>query len=55
MVFAPSSRTFNRGGTMKYVLPPLPFAYDALEPYIDRATMKVHHEGHHASYVKKLN
>jgi len=36
-------------------LPPLPYEYDALEPFIDEATLKVHHDGHHATYVKKLN
>ncbi|WP_028986350.1 superoxide dismutase [Thermicanus aegyptius] len=39
----------------KYELPALPYAYDALEPYIDEATMKVHHTGHHAAYVNNLN
>ena len=36
-------------------LPPLPFELDALEPFIDAETLRVHHEGHHAAYVKKLN
>ena len=36
-------------------LPPLPYAYDALEPYIDEKTMRLHHEKHHASYVEGLN
>lgn len=36
-------------------LPPLPYAYDALEPYIDAATMKLHHDKHHQSYVDGLN
>lgn len=36
-------------------LPPLPYAYDALEPHIDAATMKFHHDKHHAAYVKNLN
>ncbi len=40
---------------MDYVLPPLPFAYDALVPYIDEKTMHVHHDGHHETYVDKLN
>jgi superoxide dismutase, Fe-Mn family len=40
---------------MKYVLPRLPYAYDALEPLIDEATMQVHHDGHHKGYVEKLN
>jgi Fe-Mn family superoxide dismutase len=38
-----------------FVLPPLPYAYDALEPYIDATTMHLHHDKHHASYVEKLN
>lgn len=36
-------------------LPPLPYAYDALEPHIDAATMKFHHDKHHAAYVNNLN
>lgn len=36
-------------------LPPLPYAYDALEPYIDAETMRLHHDEHHATYVKNLN
>jgi superoxide dismutase, Fe-Mn family len=39
----------------EYVLPPLPYAYDALEPYIDAETMRLHHDIHHAGYVKGLN
>ncbi len=38
-----------------FTLPPLPYAYDALEPYIDVTTMHLHHDKHHASYVDKLN
>ena len=38
-----------------YTLPALPYAYDALEPYIDATTMHLHHDKHHASYVDKLN
>jgi superoxide dismutase, Fe-Mn family len=38
-----------------FTLPPLPYAYDALEPHIDTETMKVHHDKHHAAYVAKLN
>ncbi|MBD2666479.1 superoxide dismutase [Richelia sinica FACHB-800] len=36
-------------------LPPLPYAYDALEPYIDATTMQFHHDKHHAAYVNNLN
>ncbi|EFU42883.1 Superoxide dismutase [Paenibacillus vortex V453] len=36
-------------------LPPLPYAYDALEPYIDEKTMRIHHDIHHKSYVDGLN
>lgn len=39
----------------KYTLPDLPYAYDALEPHIDKETMKLHHDLHHASYVAGLN
>lgn len=36
-------------------LPPLPYAYNALEPYIDEMTMRIHHDKHHQSYVDGLN
>jgi Fe-Mn family superoxide dismutase len=39
----------------EYTLPPLPYAYDALEPSIDAETMHLHHDKHHAAYVKGLN
>lgn len=39
----------------KYELPPLPYAYDALEPYIDEQTMRLHHDKHHLAYVNGLN
>jgi len=39
----------------KYELPPLPYAYDALEPYIDALTMKIHYTKHHQAYVNNLN
>ncbi len=38
-----------------FTLPPLPYAYDALEPYIDAQTMQIHHDKHHAAYVANLN
>ena len=40
---------------MAHELPPLPYAYDALEPTIDTETMHLHHDKHHAGYVNKLN
>ncbi|SRR5258708_24981477 len=40
---------------MAFELPPLPYAYDALEPYIDTETMHLHHDKHHAAYVTNLN
>lgn len=40
---------------MAYTTPALPYAYDALEPYIDSLTMEIHHDKHHAGYTKKLN
>lgn len=40
---------------MKFELPKLPYAYDALEPYIDEKTMEIHHGKHHAAYVNNLN
>jgi len=40
---------------MPYEVPDLPYAYDALEPHIDEATMRVHHDKHHQAYVDKAN
>ena len=44
-------RTLN----MAIILPDLPYAYDALEPYIDAETMTLHHDKHHATYVANAN
>lgn len=40
---------------MAFELPPLPYAFDALEPHIDAKTMEIHHGKHHAAYVAGLN
>jgi superoxide dismutase, Fe-Mn family len=40
---------------MAYSVPPLPYAYDALEPHIDKQTMEIHHDKHHQAYVDKVN
>ncbi len=40
---------------MAFELPNLPYAYDALEPYIDEQTMRIHHTKHHQGYTNKLN
>lgn len=48
----PSLQQVPVGG---HTLPPLPYAYDALEPYIDEQTMRIHHDMHHQSYVDGLN
>lgn len=40
---------------MAYELPQLPYAYDALEPHIDKETMNIHHSKHHNAYVTNLN
>lgn len=39
----------------KFELPQLPYAFDALEPYIDKQTMEIHHDKHHGGYVNNLN
>ena len=40
---------------MAFTVPALPYAFDALEPYIDKTTMEIHHDKHHAAYVTNLN
>jgi Fe-Mn family superoxide dismutase len=57
----PRSRLPNRAAIrekerkMSFELPKLPYAYDALEPYIDARTMEIHHSKHHAAYTKNFN
>jgi Fe-Mn family superoxide dismutase len=40
---------------MPFTVPPLTYAFDALEPHIDAKTMEIHHDKHHAAYVTNLN
>src|SRR5256885_10270821 len=40
---------------MAFTLPPLPYATDVLEPYIDKLTMEIHHGKHHNAYITNLN
>jgi superoxide dismutase, Fe-Mn family len=51
-VEATATKSTNASG---FELPPLPYAYDALEPYIDTQTMHLHHDKHHQAYVNNLN
>lgn len=58
LVFSASNRAEAQAAAPapgEHVLPPLPYAYDALEPYLDARTMELHHSKHHAAYVKGLN
>jgi Fe-Mn family superoxide dismutase len=48
-------RRTEKEKAMPYELPPLPYAYDALEPHIDADTMRLHHDKHHQTYVDNLN
>ena len=46
----------HQGGIpVAHELPPLPYAYNALEPHIDETTMRIHHDKHHGTYVTNLN
>ena len=53
--FAAGDEPKADGALTEHTLPPMPYAYDALEPYIDAKTMQIHHDKHHAGYVKGLN
>ncbi|RCS54945.1 superoxide dismutase [Bremerella cremea] len=54
-VMAASGSFTNIAFAAEATLPPLPYAFDALEPYIDAKTMEIHHDKHHQGYVNKLN
>src|ERR1700757_5071643 len=47
--------TSQKETPLAHELPPLPYPADALEPYIDRQTMEIHHDKHHGAYVTNLN
>ncbi len=51
----PASRTYKENSPWLSNFPPLPYDYAALEPHIDEATMKLHHDKHHQTYVTNLN
>jgi superoxide dismutase, Fe-Mn family len=51
---APAEKTAGAGAP-PFTLPPLPYAFNALEPHIDAKTMELHHDKHHKAYVDKLN
>ncbi len=51
----PTQETVYQEGNDMYVLPPLPYAYDALEPYIEKEIMELHHTKHQQAYVDGLN
>jgi len=53
--FAALQQNENALAETVFELPALPYAYDALEPHIDKQTMEIHHSKHHAGYVKNLN
>ena len=46
---------FGSQAANAYKVPDLPYAFEALEPYIDAPTMKIHHDKHHATYVANIN
>src|ERR1700684_2353096 len=50
-----TSSSSSKEGPVAYVVPPLPYAFDALEPYIDKLTIEIHHDKLHGAYVTNLN
>ena len=55
VVYAQTPPALSPAPTGPYTLPALPYAFDALEPFIDARTMQIHHDRHHAAYVSNLN
>lgn len=53
--FQANTGSHDGGQIMKHELPPLPYDYNALEPYYDEQTVRIHHDKHHAAYVTGLN
>lgn len=51
----PGAAAADAAAPTPFTLPPLPYAFDALEPHIDARTMEIHHGRHHAAYVANLN
>jgi superoxide dismutase, Fe-Mn family len=52
---SPSANAAEAAPSGPFTLPPLPYAFDALEPFIDAQTMQIHHDKHHQAYVNNLN
>src|SRR5215510_9176055 len=50
-----SAQGTGGSGAGPFTVPPLPYAFDALEPHIDAQTMQIHHDKHHGTYVTNLN
>src|SRR5947207_1677997 len=53
--YPPAETTTEGEDAMPYEVPPLPYAFEALEPTIDAKTMEIHHDKHHQAYVTNLN
>jgi hypothetical protein len=51
----PNKHNQKGNAIMAYTLPNLPYGFDALQPYIDEQTMRIHHDKHHNAYVTNLN